>query len=274
MPLTYSSGLQKAKLKIDLSQLMEISLSTYHNNYSVGATRFVNMHHEDEIILANAALDATTDNYEEFDQKIDPAKLGDKLIQKNTLKGSARKFQYYANNHLLLSRIKSKKAKIEEFRVDVAWLSSEPVHSKVVAWKWLSGALASAALAAMFIFFSMNETIDLKYSIIVSTISLTAALIFLLIFIYQIRNEYIFKSHFGGAELFLIENNQPNQEKFKHFFLNLQKRIEKAKAKISVSDRLLGELKMCRRLKDEGIINDKTYTVARTAIFKHEQYKT
>jgi len=88
------------------------------------------------------------------------------------------------------------------------------------------------------------------------------------------RNEYIFKSHFGGARLFLIENKKPDQKKFDSFFISLQQAIYKSKARISVSDRLVGELKMCRRLRDEGIIDDKTYTVARTAIFKHEQYKT
>ncbi len=254
--------------------LVENAQTSYHTNlFTRPYYVFAIMYHEDEVILANAALDVPADNYEEFDQKIDQAKLGSKLVQKNTLKGTARKFQYYATSYLLLSRIKSKKSKIEKFRVNLTWLSPEPVHNKIIVWKWLFSTLASTALAVMFMFFSINNIIDLKYGIVVSTISSTAALIFLLIFIYQMRNEYIFKSHFGGAELFLIENKKPNQEKFNAFFHGLQQTIEKSKAKISVSDRLLGELKMCRRLRDEGIINDKTYTIARTAIFKHEQYK-
>jgi hypothetical protein len=253
---------------------MEIEETPYHNNYSRYFHWFINMHDDDEVIIANAAFDVPADNYEEFDLEIDAAKLGDKFVQTNTLKGTIRKFQFYSNNHLLLSLVKNKKAQAKKFRVDLAWLSSEPVHNKVIVWKWFFSALASAVLMALFIFFTINETINLTYSIVAGTVSLTAALIFSLIFIYQMRNEYIFKSHFGGARLFLIENKKPDQEKFDRFFISLQQTIDKSKAKISVSDRLVGELKMCRRLRDEGIIDDETYTTARTAIFKHEQYKT
>lgn len=223
--------------------------------------------------MANVAFDVPTDNYEEFDSEIDPAKLGDKLIQSNTLKGTIREFQYYANNYLMLSLVKNKKTKPQKFRVNLAWLSSEPVHNKVIIWKWFFSAIASAALMSLFIFFAINETIELKLSIVAGTISLTALLIFSLIFVYNMRNEFIFKSHFGDAKLFLIENKKPDQSKFDRFFISLQQAIDTSKIKMSISDRLLGELKMCRRLRDEGIIDDKAYTVARTAIFKHDQYK-
>lgn len=87
------------------------------------------------------------------------------------------------------------------------------------------------------------------------------------------RDEYIFKSYFGGAKLFLIENKKPTQQEFDNFFINLQQAIDRAQANIPVADRLVDELKMCRRLKDEGIIDEQAYTDARTIIFKHEQYK-
>ena len=231
---------------------------------------------DEEVIIANAVLGNHTDNYEEFDQDIDPEKLGEKLIQTNTLKGTYREYQLYTPRHLLLSFVEKKKAKTKEknFRVDLAWLSSEPDHHKIVVWKWLYRALAAGALAGLFLVFAMTEIIEIKYCIVAGTIALTTGLILFLIFIYQMRDEYIFKSYFGNAKLFLIENKKPAQQEFDSYFVNLQQTIDRAQANISVADRLLGELKMCRRLKDEGIIDDKTYTDARTAIFKHEQYKT
>ncbi len=229
---------------------------------------------QDEVIIASAAYDVPADNYEEFELEIDPAKLGDKLVQTNTLKGTAREFQFYSDRHLLLNLVKKKNAEAIKFRVDLAWLSSEPIHNKVIVWRWLFAALAATALMGLFIFLAINEKIRPEYSIVAGTVSLTAALIFLLIFIYQIRNEYIFTSQFGGARLFLIENKKPEQEKFDEFFIRLQQTIDKSKTRIPVSERLVGELKMCRRLRDEGIIDDKSYTFARTTIFKHDQYKT
>lgn len=229
---------------------------------------------DEEVIIANAVLGGHTDNYEEFDQDIDPEKLGKKLIQTNILKGTVRKYQLYAARHLLLDFVEKKNAAKKQFRVDLAWLSSEPEHHKIVIWKWLYRALAAGALAGLFLIFAMTEIIEIKYCIGAGTIALTTGLILFLIFIYQMRDEYIFKSYFGNAKLFLIENKKPAQQEFDSYFVNLQQTIDRAQANISVADRLLGELKMCRRLKDEGIIDDKTYTDARTAIFKHEQYKT
>ena len=228
---------------------------------------------EEEVIIANAIFDAPPDNYEDFDQELDPAKLGEKLIQTNTLKGTVREYQYYSNNYLFLNLVKKKKSEEKKFRVNLSWLSSEPEHIKIIIWKWLYGALASTALMSLFIFLTYNGTLEMTFGAVLSTTSLTAALILFLIFIYQMRNEYIFKSYFGGANLFVIENKKPEQAVFDKFFINLQQAIDKSKTGIPVSDQLIGELKMCRRLRDEGIIDDETYTIARTAIFKHKQYK-
>ena len=92
-------------------------------------------------------------------------------------------------------------------------------------------------------------------------------------FIYCMRDEYIFYSYFGGTKLFLIENKKPDQQSFDNFFITLQRTIEQTQSTLSISERLIGELKMCRRLRDEGIINDEAYTIVRTTIFKHKQYK-
>ena len=233
----------------------------------------VTMQDEEEVIIASAAFDVPADNYEEFDLEIDPAKLGDSLQQTNTLKGTVREFQFYSNSHLLLSLVRKKKAEAKKFRVNLAWLSSEAVHNKVIVWKWFFAALASAALLGLLIFLTMNDTLKPGISAIAGTISLTASIIFSLIFVYHMKNEFVFKSHFAGTGIFLIENKKPEQAEFDRFFINLQQTIDKSKTKLSVSDRLVGELKMCRRLRDEGIINDKAYTRARTIIFKHKQYK-
>jgi hypothetical protein len=231
------------------------------------------MQQNEEVILAGAALDVHSDNYEEFDQEIDPGKLGKKLIQSNPRKGSIRRYQHYAEKHLLLNFIEKQNAPEKKFRVNLACLSSEPEHNKIITWKWLYRALAAGALAGLFLFLASTDAIRLDYSIVAGTITLTTALICFLIFIYQMRDEYIFKSYFGGAKLFLIENKKPTQQEFDNFFTNLQQTIDRAQANIPVADRLVDELKMCRRLKDEGIIDEQTYTDARTIIFKHEQYK-
>ncbi|MBE9560884.1 MAG: hypothetical protein IMF15_08840 [Proteobacteria bacterium] len=226
-----------------------------------------------EEVVLSAAADVLSDNYEEFDYEISPEKYGSKLQQKNPLKGSVRKYQCYDGDHLLLDFVEKKNAPEKSFRVNLAWLSAEPDHHKVIVWKWLYGAIASGLLACVFLYLAISQYGRIEYSIIGGTISLTTTMICTLMFIYLMRDEYIFKSHFGGSRLFLIENKKPDQLSFDQFFTGLQQAIDKANASIPVADRLLGELKMCRRLRDEGIIDDDSYTLARTTIFKHQQYR-
>ncbi len=227
----------------------------------------------EEVIITSDTLDVPTDNYEEFDQEIDPAKLGDKLTQVNKLKGTCREYRRYANNYLFLNFTEKKNKPEKNYRVNLAWLSSEPTHNKVIVWKWMVFTILSAALTGGSFYLMIEKTFNPDYCLISGIITLSATLIFLLIFVYCMRDEYIFNSYFGGTKLFLIENKKPEQQLFDYFFINLQRTIEQTQSALSISDRLIGELKMCRRLRDEGIINDEAYTIVRTAIFKHKQYK-
>lgn len=231
------------------------------------------MVHE-EIIISGAVFDAPTDNYEELDQVIDSDKLGGKLVQKNTLKGTVREYQLYASRYLLLGFYKNKKKSREiSYRANLACLNSEPEHNRIFVWEWLFAALGTGALAGLSLYLAKSQAVKLIYCMVAGSITLTASLICLLIFIYLMRDEYIFKSRYGNARLFLIENKKPTKETFNHFFRTLKQSINKAQKHMSVSDSLVGELKMCRHLRDNFIIDDETYTTVRTEIFKHEQYK-
>ncbi len=228
---------------------------------------------EEVIISDSAVFDMQADNYEDFDQEIDKKKLEPEFTQENTQKGTLRKYQLYAQTHLFLN-FTEKQAKAKKFHVNLAWLSSEPEHSKVIVWKWLYIALAAVALTGLSIYLSMAQLVQPEYCLIAGITTSTVALISGLIFIYCMRNEFIFKSFYGDARLFLVENKKPDQGTFDSFYIDLQRSIDNAKSALSVTERLVGELKMCRRLRDEGVIDDKAYTTARTKIFKHEQYKS
>ena len=226
---------------------------------------------KDEVIMEGATFDLPTDNYEEFELHIEPSRLGKKLVYKNSLKGTSREYQFYAVQDLLLDFVEKKNTK--KFRINLAWLSPEPVHNKVIEWKWLYYALAAFSLSGLCLYLAIAQIVKLEYSAGAGAILFTAACINTLIFIYLMRDEFIFRSYFGGTELVLIENKKPNPLEFNDFLIELQHTIESTQKKISIPDRLIGELKMSRRLKDEHIISDAQYTAARTVIFKHKQYK-
>jgi hypothetical protein len=232
------------------------------------------MSHE-KIVISSAGLDTTADNYDEFDIEINPEDLGDKLVQTNILKGTISEYQLHPPGFLLLkSHKKNDRSGGASYRVSLAYLDPEPVHNRVVIWKWLYFALFIAVLAGLSFYLAQTQATDTIYFLVAGSIASTTSVIFLLIFVYLIRDEYIFRSRYGNARIFKIENRKPDKETFDHFFSNLNHFIHKAQHHISVSDRLVSELKMCRYLRDKNILNEETYTRARTAIFKHEQYKT
>lgn len=226
----------------------------------------------EEIIIVESVYDVPSDNYDDYELEIDPDKLGRCLRQTNTLKGSSREIQFYGDSHLLMRHKESKNAEEKNFRLSLSWLSSEPVHNKVIVWRWLVLSLLFFSMIVAVIIFERSGLIDTQMSLIISIPCFSLASILLLIFLYTMRDEFIFHSLYGGASLFLLDNARPSQSEFDDFFIALQQSIDRSQADLTVSERLVGELKMCRRLKDEHIISEQAYTEARSAIFKHEQY--
>jgi len=226
----------------------------------------------EEVVISSAGLDLSADNYEEFDAELDPARFGDRLSQGNVLRGSVNDLQIYDTQHLLVSSRDNKHAEQKDYRLNLAWCDAEPQRQRIVAWKWLYLSLGFLSLFLLDLGLAISEIIDDTLALYAGAPLLTVAIIFLLIFVYCLRDRFIFCSRYGGTPLFLVENGKPSQSDFDRFFINLQQNIEQLQAKIPVRDQLVGELQMCRRLKDEGIIPEQAYTSARSKIFKHEEY--
>jgi hypothetical protein len=235
------------------------------------------MQRQEEVIIATVPYDINpdnADNYEEFNEHVDPAKLGSHFTQINTLKGSIRKFQYYGPDRLLLNVIKDKHNHDRKFQVNLACLSTDMEHVKSFPRKWLYSALSSLLLTVACLILAYNIlSIEPLYLATAGLISFTGTLVFALLFVYHYQDEYIIKSRFGNINLFVVENRKPSPEVFRQFFNGLQQRITAAHAESPVSDSLVNELKMCRRLRDQNILDEESYTRARTAVFRHEQYK-
>ena len=227
---------------------------------------------EQVIIESAGGFDTTSDNYEEFDQELDPAKFGKKLCNSNVMRGSYNELQLYDTTHLFVRNRAKKHSPEKSYRVNLAWCSPEPEHFRLVVWKWLYISIAFFVLLAVDIILGAREVIPMMPAIYAGIPLLTLATIFLLVFFYCQRDEFIFHSNYGDTPLFMIENRKPKQDEFDRFFVELQQDIERLQSRAAIRDKLVGELQMCRRLKDAGIITEQAYTDVRTRIFRHEQY--
>jgi hypothetical protein len=234
------------------------------NNTPAGAS--------EDVIVVGAAYDTPSDNYEEFDEQLVPEKLGERIIQTNVMRGSYRAAQFYDGRYLLIRQRDKQKAPEKSYRINLAWCSPDPVHFRQTPWKWFYASAFIFAMIAFDIFLAYKEVISLEWAAYIGTPALTLAIIFMLVFFYYRRDEYIFTSQYGGSRLFTIDNKRPDQQRFDAFLVEIQQTIERLHRRVPVSDQLVGELKMCRRLKDEGIISEQSYTETRSRIFKHSQY--
>ena len=152
------------------------------------------MHSGEELVIHGTAFDVPSNNYEDFNQELDQNKLGAKLIQKNPLKGSLREYQYYDSRFLVLNFVDRKHAKAKNFRVNLACLKATPEHYRVFVWKWLYGAIAAGILAILSVYLTTLQSVRPEYGLAAASITLSTSLICLLTFIYQKRDEYIFRT--------------------------------------------------------------------------------
>jgi hypothetical protein len=83
----------------------------------------------------------------------------------------------------------------------------------------------------------------------------------------------VYRSIAAGVPLIELEYNKPNRQEFEAFTDRLEAYIRKAQSSgMSTQQRLAGELKDIRRLKEAGLLSEETYANSRTLIFKHKEF--
>ena len=112
------------------------------------------------------------------------------------------------------------------------------------------------------------------YIVIVAVLLGTFSMISMLIFYYRTQDKLVYNSFFGNIPLFEISNHKSGNKEFELFILKLRQHIKSAQDRMSMHQRLVGELKDLRRIRDEGKITNEQYDSARNIIFKHEAFQS
>ena len=79
----------------------------------------------------------------------------------------------------------------------------------------------------------------------------------------------IFYSRNAHVPIIELKPGMPSKEKFSAFIKALEQRIKKFRAHMDIAEdkQLTGEIKMLRRLSDDGVISKKVYETAKTKLF-------
>ena len=196
--------------------------------------------------------------------------------QSSKIRGTYRNLTIFNGNYCYQA-IKNKHERKYKYRVDLSYLDPRPVRERHIAWKWLYTAIGLALLSILSVYTAWvaNWVSPSIYFLIFLVIEVSALLICLLLFTHNTYDRIIFKSQYGRVKLIELLNRYPDKKTFRQFigrFILQIKQAAKKKA-YNQSTFLAQELAELRRLKDETVITEQEYEIAKAAIFKHKGFQ-
>jgi hypothetical protein len=93
-------------------------------------------------------------------------------------------------------------------------------------------------------------------------------------FYYVSQNKLVYKSNVGNVPLFEVSIQRSGKQELNTFIEKLMSHIELSQGRLTMQQRLAGELQYLRRIRDEARISCEQYELARGLIFRHKAYQT
>ena len=193
--------------------------------------------------------------------------------QNSKLRGVHRQLTIFNDTHCYQS-VKNKHQRKVKYRTDIAYLDPRPFRQKFVAWKWLYAFITLIALDVAMAYGGLIDTSSLNFMGLFIAVTMVA-LMTLLAFFYHSHDRVFFRTQYGRVKVVELMNNNPDKEEFRGFITKFNQQIKKSKTAKNFTENkfLTRELQELRRLKDESMILEEDYEVAKRRIFKHEAFK-
>ena len=203
-------------------------------------------------------------------------KIDFEFEQASRLRGTYRKLTIFNGNYCYQA-IKNKHERKYKYRVNLSYLDPHPIRERSIAWKWLYATLGLALLGILLIYSAWfaNWIEPSIYFLAFLVIEVSATLICLLLFMHNTYDRIIFKSQYGRIKFIELLNRYPDKKSFREFVGRFILQIKQAARKkaYSQSTFLSQELVELRRLKDETVITEQEYEIAKTFILKHKGFQ-
>jgi len=165
---------------------------------------------------------------------------------------------------------KSKNAE-QVYSIDVLSLQDKSKKILFIAWKWIIASFGFFLVMLLLLKIAPNY-LDSNKNLFLGIILLvgTASSIFCFTrFWKNTSTKQIFYSRNAHVPIIILNAGNPSKETFSSFIDAVEKRIKKFRKHMNVSEdkQLTGEMKMLRRLCDNGIITKKSYEGAKAKLF-------
>lgn len=165
---------------------------------------------------------------------------------------------------------KGKKTKYN-YSIDILSLQDKSKKTFFIAWKWLLAGISFFLFTLLMLKVLpsyLSENKNLYLGIILFAGILGGILCFVQFWKHTSKKQTF---HSRNAHVPVIELNEgkPSKESFSAFIDGVEQRIKKFRDHMDLAEdkQLIGEMKMLRRLSDDGVISKKNYETAKTKLF-------
>ena len=170
-------------------------------------------------------------------------------------------------------QVGSKEGKTKRsYSVDILSLQDKSKKEIFIAWKWLFisiGFFIFTMLLLKILPAYLNDNKNLYLGIILFS-GIVAGILGLVQFWKHSSRKQIFYSRNANIPIIELSVGKPTKSSFYDFVNKIEQRIKKFRDHMDIAEdkQLIGEMKMLRRLSDDGIISSKLYEAAKTKLFK------
>ena len=208
------------------------------------------------------------------DAHLKPERINVAYVQEQKFKGVRRTFKVFNDTQLHYTLKSFRHKDNAKHRVNLGYVNIQPDRECTVAWSWLSTAFATIVWSMLLFYVGLFTQYKADYIVIVAVLLGTFSMLSMLIFYYRTQDKLIYRSFIGNIPLFEVSNHKSGNQEFDIFMKKLGQHIQHAQDKMSMHQRLVGELKDLRRIRDEGKISNEQYESARNVIFTHEAFQS
>lgn len=165
---------------------------------------------------------------------------------------------------------KGKKSE-KSYSVDILSLQDESKKVVLIEWKWLLYSIGFFLIMLLLLKVLpsfLNTDKNLYLGIVLAT-GVIGSLVSFILFLRKSSKKQVFYSRNANVPIVKLASGNPSKTKLSDFVANVEKRIKKFRSHMDIDEekQLTGEMKMLRRLSDEGIISKKDYENAKTKLF-------
>ncbi len=164
---------------------------------------------------------------------------------------------------------RNKKSK-QAYSVDILSLKDKSKSTFSIAWKWLIWSVSFLVVMLLMLKILpayLGEDKNLYLGMILIS-GLAGNILSLFLFWKYSSKEQIFYSRNAHVPIIILATGKPTKKEFLLFINTLEKRIKNFRQHMDIADdkQLTGEMKMLRRLSDDGVISKKHYESAKSKL--------